>query len=187
MPSSSVRRGEWYTYSFSACLSSDRSTRLSVGRPILSRVCLGTTLVTRRGDGGGDSTVDDLGTAAVLIFAAFFFAFFSLFSSFPLFCGAAAFFLAGVLLRARFSFFLAGILLRAARALPDRVDVAADLAEARAAAGDPTGAARLLEHAIAAVRDRQANRHASKEGGKEGSKQASEEASKQASKQVQAR
>lgn len=116
MPSSSVRRGEWYTYSFSACLSSDRSTRLSVGRPILSRVCLGTTLVTRRGDGGGDSTVDDLGTAAVLIFAAFFFAFFSLFSSFPLFCGAAAFFLAGVLLRARFSFFLAGILLRAARA-----------------------------------------------------------------------
>ena len=45
----------------------------------------------------------------------------------------------------------APFLLRAARALPDRVDVAADLAEARAAAGDPSGAARLLEHAIAAA------------------------------------
>lgn len=45
----------------------------------------------------------------------------------------------------------APFLLRAARALPERVDVAADLAEARAAAGDPAGAARLLEHAIAAA------------------------------------
>lgn len=45
----------------------------------------------------------------------------------------------------------APFLLRAARALPDRVDVVADLAEARAAAGDPVGAARLLEQAIAAA------------------------------------
>lgn len=45
----------------------------------------------------------------------------------------------------------APFLLRAARALPDRVDVVADLAEARAASGDPPGAARLLEQAIAAA------------------------------------
>lgn len=45
----------------------------------------------------------------------------------------------------------APFLLRAARALPDRVDVVADLAESRAASGDPAGAARLLEQAIAAA------------------------------------
>lgn len=41
----------------------------------------------------------------------------------------------------------------AARALPDRVDVAADLAEARAAAGEPDRAVELLEEAITAAGD----------------------------------